>query len=459
MLESRSVWVALALGVVIPHIAGCSRDNAPTAQEPPPNVLLVVVDTLRVDKLGCYDGDLGLTPHIDTFAAQSVRFEQAYAHASWTLPSFASLFTSLPPPGHGAGGKLGQFRELADSLRTVAECFRDAGYATASVVNVDYLTDAFGMTQGFDQVDFEFYSSNTKARSATKTTAAALEWLRKRPARPFFLFVHYFDPHLVYAPPPIFRKKFAAPEDQDSSEWVFGSRPQIVACRWKQAPIRPSTIRRAEKLYNGEVAYTDYEVGRLIEAIDQMGLESSTIVVFTADHGEEFLDHGSFEHGHTLYNELVHVPLLIRYPKRLKAGAVSTTAGLVDVTPTLCALADVEPDPAFRGHNLVELIGATEPQTRPIMFAGNFWGPAYQGWLSEGYKLIVDSDEVKLFNLHNDPGEKTDLSKIETERLERMTEDMQLAFEAATAEAPEQPNPVQLSPDELHRLRSLGYLP
>ena len=355
--------------------------------------------------------------------------------------------------------RLGQFRSLPQAARTVAECFHDAGYATASVVNVDFLTTSFGLTQGFEHVDFEVYPNNVQLRSATRTTDAAVSWLKARPKRPFFMLVHYFDPHVVYAPPAEYRRRFAAAEDRDNTDWIFGTRQQIVGYRQGQLRLDEATVKRAEKLYNGEVAYTDHEVGRLLDALAELGLAVSTVVVFTADHGEEFFDHGGFEHGHTLYDELLHVPLLIRYPERLKPRVVAGPVGLVDVAPTLCALSGVAADPAFVGQNLSQPDGAAGLEERPLILEGNFWGRPHRGWLHDGYKLIVSGGGMKLFNLRNDPAEQIDLRTIEVERLRKMTADMAAAFKAMAARALDQSSPVQVSPEELKRLRSLGYVP
>ena len=456
MHKAAGIVVALA-AVALLSAAGCSREDAGPPPADGPNVLLIAVDTLRADKLGCYGSTLGATPRIDALAEESVRFEKAYSHAPWTLPSFASLFTSQTPAEHGAGGQVPMFRMLEDSAHTIAECFQERGYTTASVINVVFLTQSLGMTQGFQNVDDEAYQTNVEVRDATKTTDAAVAWLRKPRKRPFFLFVHYFDPHLVYNPPAEFRQRFAAPPDQDNANWVFGTRQQIGAYRAGALKFNEATIRRAEKLYNGEVAYADHEIGRLLDALGEMKLTDSTVIVFTADHGEEFLDHGGFEHGHTLYDELVHVPLMIRYPERLEPGVVSYPVGHADVAPTLCALVGIKPYAEFTGRDLFNL-GGGDPNEHPIYMEGNFWGAAHRGWLHNGYKLIVEPGGLKLYNLNEDPGETRNLSIAERDRATEMLRDMNLAREAMLARTQGEAAAAQLTPAEWDRLRSLGYV-
>jgi len=441
-------------------LAGCSKNKDETKSKPKPNVLLILVDTLRADKLGCYGSKLDATPSIDALASEGVRFENAYSHAPWTLPSTASLLTSLYPPEHGAGGRVPQFKKLRPTVRTVAQVFKDAGYATASVVNVDFLTKPFGLTRGFDHVDFEVYPSNVKMRNAERTTDAAIDWLKQSKNSPFFLMVHYFDPHLVYDPPDAYRRRFASLPDRNDHSWVFGTRPQMVRQRMGKVTFNEAQIRRAEKLYNGEVAYTDHEVGRLLDALDRMKLKSSTIVVFTADHGEEFLDHGGFAHGHTLYNELVHIPLIIRFAGRLETKTIAAPVRHVDVAPTLCRLVGIEPDPAFRGRSLVGLVDGTEHRDRAVLFYGSFWGQPLWGWLQGHFKLILTPDgQDKLFDLITDPGETHDISATSPDRAQRMKENLRLARENMMAHVNGESSAVKLTEPQKQRLRSLGYLP
>ncbi|MBN2445896.1 MAG: sulfatase [Phycisphaerae bacterium] len=449
----RLVWLVLPL-VLLGN--GCDK---PPQKPTGPNVLIIAVDTLRADKLGCYDSDLGASPNIDALAKESAHFGWAYAHAPWTLPSFASLFTSQTPPQHHAGGQLGRFRPLPDDARTIAECFKDAGYETAAIVNVDFLTQTFGMAQGFDHFDHEVRNDNRLVRDAARTTDAAVAWMKQRHEAPFFMMVHYFDPHLVYDPPLEFREQLAAPEDRDNRNWIFGTVAEIVAYRDGKIRFDDATIRRAEHLYDGEIAYTDQQVGRLLDAVDEMGLKSSTVVVFVADHGEEFLDHGGFEHGHTLYEELMHVPLMIRMPGRVQPSLVQTPVGLIDVAPTLCALTGVKVDPAFTGHSLLDTIAQPTETARPILLEGNFWGPPFRGWLHDGHKLIVGpGSTVRLYDLKQDPREQNDIGGNNGELRDQLLNDLKAAFTLMAAKTSGTSQGTQLSPEVLARLRTLGYI-
>ncbi len=455
--QLKTVLIACCtLSALLP--ASCSKKPLAKPAEQPRNIVLIIIDTLRVDKLGCYGGELGATPRIDQLADTGVRFERAYSHAPWTLPACASILTSLYPPQHGAGGSYPRFFKLPDSVRTLAECFRDAGFATAAIINVEWLTESLGMTQGFDDVDFEIYPNNLQVRSAEKTTDAALAWLKSSQRRTFFLMVHYFDPHLMYAPPPAYRRRFAAPEDRNDTSRVFGTAQDILEYRQGLIEFDDATIRRAERLYDGEVAYTDHEVGRLLDGLEQLGIADSTIVVLTSDHGEEFLDHGGFEHGHTLYEELVRIPLIIRTGKKAAGRTVASVVGHVDLAPTLCELARVEPDPTFTGKSLVGLLNGESDEDHPIIFEGNFWGRPLRGWLRGGYKLILQPDgPTELFNLVADPRETSNLRNFDPQRLKRMIADLDLAYKGMMTHMRDNDSPAELTPDELRRLEALGY--
>lgn len=382
-----------------------------------PNVLLVITDTTRVDRFGCYGNQRGLTPYMDDLASQGVRFEQASSHAPWTLPSIASMLTSLHPKQHGAGGRLGSFTSLDPGVTTLPAVFGRAGYRTHAIANVAFLSESFGVTRDFDDLDLVAPANNLEMRDAERTTDAALAWIEEAAEgeQPFFLLVHYFDPHAVYAPPQPFRSRFAAPPDQTDESWVFGTRGHMEALRDGSLPVPLlPVLRRASKLYDGEVAYMDAQIGRLLDGLAELGLGDDTIVALTADHGEEFGDHGGFEHGHTVYDELTHVPLILRYPRALKPGVVSASVGHVDLAPTLCELADVAPPEQFVGQSLLRFLRDPGTPSSPILAHGNMWADPSTSFRVGHWKLIVGAQgRVELYDWRADPGEQNNLAGSE----------------------------------------------
>ena len=460
-LMKRGIVIIAVVLVAGAAAAYWSLRGAP-APAPTRNVVLIVLDTVRADRLGCYGNTLGLTPEIDRFAGGAVRFDQAYSHAPWTLPSIASLFTSRYPEQHRAGGRLGAFSKLAGEVDTVAEVFREAGAATGAVINVLFLTAGAGMTQGFDFVDADAHDSNTEVRRAGPTTDAALRWLDQDREGPFFLLVHYFDAHLIYDPPAPFRERFAAPQDRYTDDFVFGTRGDMIALRNGKPVIQPRMIGRLEQLYNGEIAYLDSEVGRLLAGISERGLDSNTAVVITADHGEEFLEHGGFEHGHTLYDELLHVPLIVRPPDLAlgRAGTtVSSTVRLIDVAPTLCKLAGIAGSPDFEGVSLTDMVDGAQGPDRPVLSQGNMWGPSGDAWRRGDVKLIRthDPDRVSLFKVGADPKEWNDLADELIELRVDMLADLDLIKRKLSADAVDG-QAADFSDEEIDKLRTLGYI-
>jgi len=289
-----------------------------------PNVLLVSIDTLRADRVGAYGAHDAGTATLDAVAAAGVRFEKAIAPAPLTLPSHATLLTGLYPPRHGVRHN-GMFR-LASAHETLAERFAAAGFDTGAVVGAVVLASRYGLDQGFDHYDDATGGGRASAtgypeRRAGEVTDAALRWLAGARA-PFFLFVHYYDPHAEYQPPPPFAERFAR---------------------------RP---------YEGEVAYVDAELGRLFEALRARGQLERTLVAVTSDHGESLGEHGERTHGYTLYDASLAVPLLLRGPGVPAGRVVPGVVSLASVAPTLLALSGLPPLPDADGRDLRPLFAA-----------------------------------------------------------------------------------------------------
>lgn len=418
------------------------------------------MDTTRADRLGCYGNTRGLTPSIDRLAASGVRFEKAYAHAPWTLPSTASLLTSRIPTAHGAGGRIREFSPLGDNVVTVAERFRDAGFGTAAIINVLFLSERFGLTRGFDHVDFFEETTNEKMRPASDTTDAAIQWMTEHADKPFFAMVHYFDPHLTYSPPSEYRRRFADPQDRASDEILFGKRRDMVELRMGKRNVADLPIKRMEKLYDGEIAYMDSQIARLIQWLRDMGLMDHTIVVLTSDHGEEFLEHQGYEHGHTLYDELLHVPLVFLGADVPGGVTVSRTVGLMDVAPTLLHLAGLQVPDSFRGQRLTPAFEGAPLLDRAILSEGNMWGPSWHALRYQNQKVIVapmgNRSRLMFFDLATDPTESRNTVHQNVDIARQMRSDIEVILKSASVGA--NSTPLKLTDEELNRLESLGYV-
>ncbi len=443
-----------------------------TINTPNKNIILIILDTVRKDRLGCYGNTAGITPQIDDFADHSVLFENAFSHAPWTLPSVASLLTSTYPFQHQAGGHLGAFSTLLPKTLSVTQIFRNHGVTTYAITNCTFLSERYGVTKGFETINDYPYQNNFDIRRAKQTTNTALKWLDSNKKEPFFLLIHYFDPHLVYDPPQPFRRRFADYQDREVLDHVFGTKKEMLALRSHGILPSEENILRLKKLYNGEIAYTDAEVGRLIRYLFKNSYHKNTIIIITADHGEEFLDHGGLEHGHTLYDELLHVPLIIYDPticsheKGIKANStlrkrVKTTVRLIDIAPTLCELSDLPSAPDFLGKSLVPLLKGEQEDNRPVLSQGNMWGPSGTSLRNNNKKLIIQTHApyIRLFNITTDPKEKKNIAHENQETVRKMKEQMNqllnvrsVSYQDGKIVSPE------FDQDEIDRLRSLGYM-
>lgn len=338
------------------------------------SVLVVIIDTLRRDKVGFHGNARGLTPNLDALAAEGLVCDDAWSHAPWTLPATASLYSGLLPQRHGAGGDLNSgFRAVREDAPLFAEQFRAAGWRTGLVANVDFLGPTFGLARGFEHVDALGSADNHAPRAARQTTDDALRFVREAGAAPFLLVVHYFDVHAEYEPPQPWRERFADPRDAQASSLAMGSRAQVVARRFQEAPLDPDHLARMERLYDGEVAYVDDEIGRLWRSLPAEVRADCTLVV-TSDHGEEFGEHGDWEHGHAHHAEVLQVPLFWRGPG-IPAGREVSLVGHVDVARTLLARFGLDHELARDGRVLGRVVGGEDGAPSPHLAHGRFWGP------------------------------------------------------------------------------------
>jgi len=445
------VWLALAL-------AGGSACRRP---EGPPNLLVVTIDTLRADHCSTYGYSRQTTPVLDRLAREGVQVEQAYAPMATTGPSHASMFTSLYPAslGYTRNGQV-----LDDAQLTLAERLRRARYRTAAAVSSFVLDRRFGFAQGFGTYDAAFEPGTASTRFSTwegvevdsafdrranATTDAALSWLGRRGRdRPFFLWVHYFDPHHPYVAPPPFDQRFPG--------------------------AGPGTVAEAIAQYDGEIAFTDQHLGRLIDAVDAEGLRERTLVVVTADHGEGLMQHGHMGHGIHLYEEAVRVPLVFRWPGRLPAGTrLPGPAEHVDLVPTVLELIGLEPRTGeVEGVSLAKgLLGEAGVPGRDVrrtvvLQRRRYESDSVGGVAVRGSKFAVragpwkyieadDEGTRELFDLSQDPRETVDLAVSraeEADRLSRLIAVWRKRFERGRRAIDD------ASPETLEALRALGYV-
>ena len=417
--------------------AGCERGRSPS---PKPNILLIVVDTLRADRLGSYGNAQGLTPFLDRFAAQALVFRHAYAPSSWTRPSMASLFTSRYPSQHGVV----KIRiKLADAELTLAEILQQHGYRTAAFVTNVTLTPYVGFGQGF-QSYVSIVGEGRKPR-AELVRLHTLAWLDGESIRhsdsPLFLYLHYMEPHVPYSPPPPYVARFVKPGsniertiDDVNLKHARVKGRQLSGTLDAPTELTCEDLDALEAVYNAEVAALDFQLETLFADLQERGFLQNAIVVVSADHGEEFLEHGNLFHGNTLYDESIRVPLIVRVPKQ--TGIISDRpTSLLDIAPSILDLLDIPVPEVFEGHSFAKVsaypvlaslssfFGLDPPvvaELQPLSTANNRC--RHTAAIIEGsHKLLAGTAAcVEAYDLRQDPFEEIDGAGVSSSQRTRL---------------------------------------
>lgn len=393
-----------------------------------PNILLITLDTTRADRLGCYGSSHGLTPSLDQLAAEGCLFERAYTVCPITLPAHASLLTGRHPFEHGV--RVNGENRLPETETTLAEILRDHGYETAAFIGAFVLDSMFGLDQGFQTYDDDIEAPIVarqnrllRERPADEVASRAIAWLRARRSQPWFCWVHFFDPHYPYNP------------------W-----PSAFGERFRTSP------------YHAEIAYMDLHIGRLLNELQRAGQDRHTLVIAVADHGESLGEHGEMQHGLTLYESAVRVPLIIRWPRRIPRGMrISEPVSLVDILPTVMDWLGL-PQPGVSGHSLTPLLsgkphGAASCYMETHMPFNDYgWAPL-AGMVEKTWKYI-HAPRPELYNLSADPSEKQNLAGRHADEAARLAAELEgLLAQATSSESVG----VHLSASERQSLLSLGY--
>jgi choline-sulfatase len=439
----------LALGLLPVSRAG----QAVRAQRRPP-VFIYLVDTLRVDHLGCYGYPKPVSPHLDAFAREASVF-RAIAPSSWTKASVASLFTGLSPNAHGAQDR---GDTLTPDATTLAGLLGAAGYRTYALYANAWVSETFGIDQGFAERRLLIGPSDRLNREL-------FGWLgRTSPDDRLFVYVHTIDPHAPYAPPAGFRARFAAPPrhslERASIEWL-----EDLAARGRRGEVIPtSQVEEITALYDAEIAFNDLQFGLFLEELKRRALYDDSLIVFTSDHGEELFDHGGVSHGQTLYAEVLDIPLIVKWPRGTvaPAGAADFRAQLVDVLPTILDCLGLPKPPEVEGRSLLDpSAGSGSPEGDPVFSYLDLDSRKVQSVTEGHWKLIrrgaADETQpvLELYDLES--GERADLRQRHPAAAARL----RAVLENEAARHPRRPPPPQavLSGEVTEELRALGYLP
>lgn len=422
LLTSAALAAAIVLAIALAYRATRRGGRGTGAGY---NVLLITLDTTRADNLGCYGNGKGLTPNIDGLAQAGTVFEQCAASAPITLPSHATILTGLYPFVHGVRHNTGS--RLAEINETMAEVLRQAGYTCGGYVAAMVLNRDTGLDQGFDTYDDV---GSRHERPASEMSAAAIAWLNDHASDTFFLWVHYFDPHAPYQPPAAYAGSGRTP-------------------------------------YEGEVAFTDAEVGRLLEALDRLQVADTTLVVLTADHGEGLGEHGEETHLNFVYDTTMSVPLVLRAPGRIPAG--KRVAGQVrnaDIAPTILSFVGMKPGEALPHAQGIDLMPRMAGRHRTEELAA--YGESLSGWRLFGTSALrclrkagwkyIHAPRPELYHVAIDPGETTNLAADQPGLVETMRDELRRMVLSTKTLAPTEGSVRAMDRDDLDNLASIGYV-
>jgi choline-sulfatase len=412
----RLVIATLALAGAL--LSGCQREGTAAGTYAGAPVIIISIDTVRADHLPMF-GYRGMeTPHLDALRRDGVLFTTAYSHVPLTLPSHASLLTGLLPPRNGVRNNIGYV--LDPKTVTIASFLKQQGYETGAAISAFVLRGSTGLSASFDFYEDTIanrggVSTGSLQRSGRITGEIATKWIDGRGTKPFFFLFHIFEPHSPYEPEEPFRS--------------------LIADR-----------------YDGEIATADAIVGDFLQGLKRTGIYDRAIIFLLSDHGEGLNQHGEPEHGIFVYNEDIHVPLVVKLPKNAKAGTtVAAPVGLVDVFPTIAQLIGVNPPPNLSGRSLFSA-GASE---RGI-YSESLYGRIHLGWselrsLADGRRHLIQSPKPELYDIERDPAEKTNILAEDRRTYARMRDELARYTDKGS-------QPAQIDPEEAKKLAALGYL-
>lgn len=419
-----------------------------------PNIVFISLETLRADHLEVYGYARWTAPTLARLASKGIVYSYALSQAPWTLPSVATMHTGLYPSEHGATGAE---TKIHDNIVTLAEVLKQEGYYTIGIASHVFVDKKHGLAQGFDVFD-ESQILGHNAVTSHALTKIAIDELEKHSERPFFLWIHYFDPHFSYIRHPAFG--FARNYKGPLSDMITMS--DIIALQQKQKITR-NDIEFIKDVYDEEIAYTDAWIGELIKYFNQEGLDKKTIMFFTGDHGEYFMERGRFFHGKDVYNELVHVPLIIsgNIDKNLQGTIVNEPVEVLSIPKTIMRLLDIKEYP-FRGVDLLNMLNQ-KPSVTPIFTEGGYaWGKDFKkkAVVLQGWKLInnLDDNSYEMYNLSNDYHEKINLWNTDNDTVLAMKEQMLPLLKKFPFSVQRKEETIKLDEKTIERLRSLGYI-
>jgi arylsulfatase A-like enzyme len=429
-------------------------------------IILISLDTLRADHLGVYGYRHETSPSIDAFARESIVFERAVVQAPWTLPSHMSIMTSLYPSSHGV---LNKYNHLADEHVTLAELLREGGYQTAAFADGAVMKGIFGFNQGFD-----IYDSDSRIGIAL-ILPKVKKWIDENKSKPFFLFIHCYDIHAPYNPPPPYASIF---HDFTYRGRLFPDAKTLGAAAKNRLKVNDEDLRHIVAHYDGGIRYVDAKIGEFLSYLQETGLKDQTLIIITSDHGEEFKEHGSFLHWRLYFKPNLHVPLIMRIPNHPKEEVrINELVQSIDILPTILDIAGLPPHQRAQGRSLLPLIKRYKNifnrslwrifhpfrKEEIISFSESAVHPFFP-WYKDNISVMTDvyqmiyntkTHSTQLFNLRADPLEKNNIASVNKE----VTEHLLSQYRELDSITPNHKTlTIALDDQTREQLKALGYI-
>lgn len=409
-------------------LISCSPDES-NSHQTIRNVLLISIDTCRSDHLSCYGDQRNTTPHIDRLAQDGIRFAYAVSPVPLTLPAHSSMLTGTNPTYHGVHDN--SYYQLSDGNVTLAEMLKEHGFTTGAIISAFVLDSQFGLNQGFDTYHDYFEDprkgpGDISERIGTETSHLAMQWLAEHGSKKFFLFLHYYDPHATYAPPDPFASQFI------------------------------------DDRYAGEIAYVDHCIGQVLDKLITLGIDDSTLIIITSDHGEMLGEHGEDTHSYFIYQSAIRVPLIFKVPGHHETATLAPVAGIIDVVPTICGLLGIESPPHIQGIDLSKHFVPQNSATQPrYLYCESLYPTRYQanpllGLVTDRWKYI-QTTRPELYDLIRDPSESTNLANMEPLQIMKFQSQLNQMIKQQLDANTDSAN-LTIDPQARHRLETLGYL-
>jgi arylsulfatase A-like enzyme len=445
--------ILLACTCLLTVAVGCSGgggEPAPGVPAEPHPTIVINLNAVRADHLGCYGYDRATSPNIDALAEESIRFEWAFAQAPDPAPSQASIVSGLYPTTHQM---FDETTRLPSEVVTLAEALSQEAVKTAAFVDGGFMSETFGLTQGFDELD------DSGGGGMAEIAPKAMAWLEEHADQDFFLMIHAYDAHAPYAPPAEYRDMFM--EGLEPPSEGFEPTPSTMKPEGQAGAaemLLPKDLAHAKALYDGEIRHADHWVGEIVTKIEELGLDERATIVLLADHGQEFQEHGDLMHGQ-IYTTVTRVPMMIRLPGGQHAGTIADYVETVDLMPTLLDLAGASAPETVQGESLVPLaLGEGQPPYVAYSESKHFGGQ--QAIAMGGYRMILnlDPENAELYRLTSDPLERDNIADGEPRRLQVLNSRLQSWRERVESASFDPEKQEEVDQDTLDQLKGLGYI-